>query len=226
MTHPDSSLISQETNVNSPLWVRVYRIVFGVLALFAVYRSHVIHRQDEHFIGFFTNQSNIIAGVILILGGTLFVGKTAPLWWEYVRGAGVMMMVTTGAVYALLLGGLYNPFSDAHPWSSSVLHQLIPIVMVIDLLLVPLSRRVSWWGLLVFPIYPLSYLGYSLWKGNRINWYPYDFMNPSESGGYGGVAVTIAVLLVGFVVISALVIVFSRMVSKEAEVSNSAALQV
>lgn len=199
--------------MNLPHWVRAFRIVFGVLALIAVWRNRVRNHDDIHFFDLFTNQSNIIAGVVLVLGGTILARRDAPLWWDYVRGSAVMMMVTTGAVYALLLGGIYNPFGDAHPWMSSVLHQLIPIVMVVDLLITPLGRRVAWSGMLVFTVYPLAYLGTSLWRGARTGWYPYDFLDPRANGGYDGVAITIGMLFLGFVAISAGVIAFSRTVA-------------
>lgn len=199
-----------------PVWVRTYRIVLGVLAFYAVYHNRFVQTYDEHFYQFFTNQSNIIAGIILILGGTLFARRHPPLWWDYVRGAGVMIMVTTGAVYALLLGGLYNPFGDAYPLMDSVLHQLIPVVMVLDLLIVPLSPRVNWWGLLFFSIYPLLYLGYSIANGARTGWYPYNFLDPGINGGVAGVAITVVLLMIGFLLLSALVIAFSRRASRRA----------
>jgi hypothetical protein len=205
--------LGQGHRVNLPQWVRIYRVVLGALALWAVYQNRLDQPDDEHFYQFFTNQSNIIAGIVLILGGTLFAGRRPPLPWEYLRGAAVMTMVTTGVVYALLLGGLYNPFGPAHPWMDSVLHQLIPVVMVLDLLIVPLSRRVSWWGLLVFSIYPLLYLGYAIWNGARTGWYPYNFLDPGRNGGAVGVALTVILLMIGFLMLSALVIVFSRMAS-------------
>lgn len=209
--------LEQGHRVNLPQWVRIYRVVLGALALYAVYHNRFVQTYDEHFYQLFTNQSNVIAGIILILGGTLFARRHPPLWWDYVRGAGVMIMVTTGAVYALLLGGLYNPFGDAHPLMDSVLHQLIPVVMVLDLLIVPLSPRVSWWGLLFFSIYPLLYLGYSIANGARTDWYPYNFLNPGINGGVAGVAITVCLLMIGFLLLSALVISFSRRASRPAD---------
>lgn len=121
-----------------------------------------------------------------------------------------MMMVTTGVVYAILVGGLYNPFGNAHPWLSSVLHQLMPIVMVLDLLIVSLIRRLTWWGLLAFSIYPVLYLGYSIWYGTSTGWYPYGFLNPASNGGPAGVAITVVLLMIGFIILSGLVIIHSR----------------
>lgn len=199
--------------MNLPPWVRFFRLIAGVLALIAVWRNRVEHHDDPYFFDYFTNQSNIIAGIVLILGGYVFARRNAPRWWDYIRGSAVMMMVTTGAVFALLLGGLYNPFGDAYPWWDSVLHQLIPIVMVVDLLIAPLGRRVAWWAIGIFMVYPLAYLGLALVRGADSGWYPYDFMDPDQNGGYAGVATTIGMLTVGFLLISAAVIVFSRTVA-------------
>lgn len=189
-----------------PAWVRVYRFLFGVLAIYAVLKNYSTSDVPDRFFRFFTNQSNLIAGVVLILGATVFAHRYPPLAWGYVRGSAVMMMITTGAVYALLLGGLYNPFGDAYPWTDSVLHQLMPIVMVVEVLLVPLNRRIKGSAVIIFALYPLLYLAYSLYYGANTGWYPYDFLNPQENGGYRGVLTTVGLLLAGFFAISALIL--------------------
>jgi hypothetical protein len=188
-----------------PGWIRTYRLAFGILALAAVFRNYVVF--DEWFFWrLFTNQSSLIAGIVLILGAVVFPHRRPPIAWDIIRGTAVMMMLTTGVVYAALLGGLYNPFSDAHPWSSSVMHQLLPVVMVVDLLIVPLHRRVPMWTMVFFTIYPLAWLGVTLTYGADTGWYPYDFLDPSENGGVTGVATTVGAMVIGFLVIAAVII--------------------
>lgn len=200
-----------------PIRVRIYRIAFGLLAFYALYDKRQDRLWDTHFYQFFTNQSGIIAGLILLTGGTILAHRGPPLWWDYVRGAGVMIALLTALVFAFVLDGLYNPFTDtSQHWADTVFHQLLPLVMLVDLLITPLDRRVSWWGLVMFPIYPLAYLGYCLWIGETTGWYAYAFMDPYRIGRYGpwegwaGVAFANAVLLAGFVVLSAIVLVLSR----------------
>jgi len=193
-----------------PAWVRIYRLVFGLIALYAVYNNYR-EFDDPHFWDFFTNQSNILAGVVLLLGSVVLIRRDHGLLWDLVRGSAVISMLVTGLVYGLLVGSFYNPFDGSVIWSSSVLHQLMPIVMLLDLLLVPLSRRVPWWSVIFFVTFPLIYLGVSLERGDRTGWYPYDFIDPTTyDSGMSGVVQTSVGLLAAFILLGALLIGYSR----------------
>lgn len=192
-----------------PGWIRLYRLVFGVIALVAVIMNW-IQLNDPNFWRFFTNQSGLIAGTVLVLGAMTFTHRRPPLWWEVIRGSAVLMMLVTGLVYATLLGGIYNPFDGSHRWQSSVLHQLIPLVMVADMLIAPLDRRVPMWTISFFALYPLAWLGYTMASGARSGWYPYNFLDPAQNGGAAGVALTILVLITIFLLIAALIIRLGR----------------
>lgn len=199
-----------------PSWVRVYRMLLGLLAVWAVtwdFGNWKRTRPDfdaANFWSLFTFQSNMIAGIVLVLGALLPAVVIHSRWAEMVRGASVMSMVTTGIVYATLLGGLFNPFASDQTWTNGVLHQLMPIVMVVDLVLQPPINRLAFRDSLVWTIYPLLFLAYSLMRGPVVDWYPYDFINPAEVGGYGGVAMYSVAILAGFLVIAALVTGLSR----------------
>jgi len=52
-------------------------------------------------------------------------------------------------------------------------------------------RRTQWWLL-----FPLAYFGYSLLREPAAGFYPYPFLNPRLSGGYGRVTVYVVVLAV------------------------------
>jgi hypothetical protein len=188
-----------------PWWIRLYRLGFGTLAIVAVIKNYV-DLDDPNFWRFFTNQSNAVAGVVLILGSLFFTRWRSPLWWDVVRGTTVLMLLVTGIVYALLLDGIYNPFDGSHRWASTVLHQVMPIAMTIEILLVPLHRSVPMWSAFLFAVYPLVYLGYTLWHGAETGWYPYSFLDPAENSGADGVAITVILMLVGFLLIAALII--------------------
>jgi hypothetical protein len=172
-----------------------------MLALVAVFTNYV-DLDEEHFWHFFTNQSSLLAGIVLVLGGTVFTHRHSPLAWDIMRGTAVMMMLTTGVVYAVLLDGVYNPFDGSHRWPSSVMHQLLPVVLLVDILLVPLHRSVPMWSMSFFTVYPLGWLGFTLWYGNDGGWYPYDFLNPDTGGGVTGVAITIGAMVIAFLIIA------------------------
>lgn len=194
-----------------PIWIRGYRLIFGLIALIAVFWN-LQHLDDPYFWNFFTNQSSLLAGIVLILGATLFMRIRNPEWWDIVRGIAMISMLVTGLVYVTLLDGFYNPFTTSdHTWASSVMHQLLPIVMLIDILIVPLAPRTPSFTALVYPIYPLFYLGWFLIRGSQNGWYPYDFVDHrTYSNGYTGVAITCGALLVAFIVIGLSIIWYSR----------------
>lgn len=199
-----------------PRWIFLARLVFGALAVVAVGKNYV-DLDEAHFWHFFTNQSSLLAGIVLLLGATVFTRHRSPLAWDIVRGTSVMMMLTTGVVYAALLEGLYNPLNGEHPWTSSYMHQLLPIVMLADILVVPLHRTVPLWSLSFFSVYPLAWLGFTLWYGGDTGWYPYDFLDPGENGGWSGVSVTVGAMIAAFLLIAALLIGLGRIMRPRGE---------
>lgn len=121
---------------------------------------------------------------------------------DLLRGAAVVYLAITGVVYALLLAGL--PGQGVQPWVNTVVHQVVPVVLVLDWLLVPPARPVplprAWWWL----VFPLLFCAYTLVRGPFVGWYPYPFLDPGPHG-YGHVAVGAAGIAVGFVVATLLV---------------------
>lgn len=200
-----------------PIWIRLYRVAFGALALWAVYDKRQASPFSTHFWDFFTNQSGVVVGVVLLLGGAAFAQREPPLWWEYLRGAGIVVAVLTGVVFAVLLDGLYNPITTTPRfWQDTVFHQVLPLVMLADLAIVPLHRRVGRAALVIFPLYPFAYLLYCLRLGESTGWYAYRFMDPYAIGryapvsGWAGVALTNGVLLLGVLLLTVAMIRFSR----------------
>ena len=149
------------------------------------------------FFSFFTVQSNVAAAAML--GLLVVVRRTERRrWFDAVRGGVVFFVAITGVVFALLLQGLQEELQTTIPWVDTVLHRVVPLVLVVDWLLEPprhrLSARVAlaWIGCLA------AWLAYTLVRGALVDWYPYPFVDASVHG-YGGVAVRCAALLVAFV---------------------------
>ena len=54
---------------------------------------------------------------------------------------------------------------------------------------------------LLWLAFPAVYLGYTIIRGALTGWYPYPFLDPSQTDGYGGVAIwcgAILVIILGF----------------------------
>ena len=197
--------------MDQPTWIRSYRVVLAVLA-FAALIGKYVHDADSvvQYLSKFTTQSNAIGMVVLLAGAILGAQKANSRGWAQVRGAAVMYLLTTGIVYGVLLEGFDNPFTSDREWSHTVLHQVMPIVMVLDLIVRPLRHRLSWRDAVTWTVYPILYLVYSLIRGAIVDWYPYDFINPTEVGGYDGVALYSAGITAGFLTVAMAIVQVNR----------------
>jgi hypothetical protein len=174
-----------------------YRVVFAVLALVAIAVQAVSLANHGafnpgNFFSFFTIQSNLIAVALLVAGAATWrAGRSATL--DFLRGAGVVYMTVTGIVYFLLLRN--TDVDTAIPWVNSVVHEVMPLVIVADWLIDPPAARIAVWRGLLWLSYPLVWIAYTLIRGAITSWYPYPFVNPAN-GGYASVAVSSAVIAV------------------------------
>ena len=192
-----------------------YKVFFALLGFSAIVTeiATIAARgtwNPGNFFSFFTIESNIIIAVSLLLGAFAMYAKKKSKKLDYFRGAATLYMVVTGIVFSLLLSGLEGVALTAVPWDNIVLHYIIPVAAVIDWIIDPPSRRIEFKKALAWLIFPLAYLVYSLTRGPIVNWYPYPFLNPAN-GGYGQIAVTSLLILVGGI---AMVWVVSRIGTK------------
>ena len=198
--------------MGEPGWVRGYRLFFAVLTIVAIVWQYLdpgirsLH-ATVNFFSFFTIQSNIIGVVVFLVGASSLLRHPDSLTWSLIRGAAAMYLTTTFFVYCILLAGLEESLQTTIPWVNAVLHQIFPVVVVADLLLRPLARRVDFrTAALTWTIYPLLYLAYTLVRGPIANWYPYPFLDPDRAGGYIGIAAYCICILIGFLVFTGLIL--------------------
>jgi hypothetical protein len=150
-----------------------YRLVFGLATLATVGYLATRVPSLPNLLSYFTVLSNVFGAVVLLAG----VFRPVP---DLLRGAAALYLGMTGLVFALLLSGL--DLGLLEPWANSLLHHVMPVVLVVDWLLVPPRRgfpvvRSLWW--LVFPA---AYLVYTLVRGSVVDWYPYPFVDPRPRG--------------------------------------------
>ena len=178
----------------------VFRTLFAFLAVGAIL-VQLIGLLDNptfrplNFFSYFTIQSNLIGAAVLLTGAIRRDIHTPT--FDVVRGAAVVYLVTTGIVFSVLLAG--TDVDTAIPWVNSVLHEVMPLVIVVDWLLDPPSRHISYRHSLLWLAYPLVWVVYTLIRGPLADWYPYPFLDPAN-GGYGSVLVYCVAI---FVVVSA-----------------------
>ena len=163
--------------------------VLGLVAVVTALRAST--GSTANFFSFFTIESNVLAVVVLLVGGILDPRSTR---WAYVRGGATLYMTITGIVYAALLSNVDVQLTD--PWVNSVLHRVLPLVLLLDWVALPPWPAVSWRAALGWLAVPLAYFAYSLLRGPIADWYPYPFLDPRPDG-YDHVVVYAVVLAVG-----------------------------
>lgn len=179
---------------------RAARLALASLILVALFAQLAIgmSRADltvANFFSFFTVLSNTMAVVVL-----------AMLAWDpehssskrfsLFRGAVTVYMSVTGLVYAVLLAPTGIDVGLTEPWVNWSLHILGPLAVAGDWLFFPPGDEMPRHAPLYWLAFPAVYLVYSLIRGALVDWYPYPFLDPRETGGYGAVAIWSAVVLV------------------------------
>ena len=176
----------------------VARLAFATLAVVAM--THQLDSLGRAKAGnsfsFFTIQSNIAAASMLAL--LVVVRKPERgVWFEAVRGGVVFFIAVTGVVFALLLQGLQEDLQTTTSWGDTVVHRVMPFVLVVDWLLEGPRHRLPRWVALAWLGCLGAWLAYTLVRGAIVDWYPYPFVDVSVHG-YDGVALRCAGLLVAF----------------------------
>ena len=153
------------------------------------------------FFSYFTVEANTLAVISLGVSSFALATGTVSRALDLFRGAVTLYMTTTILIFIVLLSGYPSKELTAVPWDNTVLHYLMPIIIIVDWLIVPPVRRIGYRSAVVWLGFPLAYLFYSLIRGHFVHWYPYPFMNPTHRG-YLGVIITSVVIAVILAVIT------------------------
>ena len=177
--------------------VRVAGAVLGVAAIATALSDRT--GPLSNFVSFFTIESNLLAMVVLLVGGLLDPRSER---WAWFRGLVTLAMVITGMVYAALLSDV--DLQLAAPWTNAVLHRVLPVLLLVDWLFFPPWPKLSARAALGWLAFPLAYFAYSLLRGSVADWYAYPFLDPRPHG-YDRVALNAVALAAGMAVLALLV---------------------
>jgi hypothetical protein len=165
------------------------------------------HQFDAgNFFSFFTVEANTLAVISLALSSVALAAGTMSRALDLFRGAVTLYMTTTILIFIVLLSGYPSKDLTAVPWDNTVLHYLMPVIIMVDWLIAPPRRGITYRSAVVWLAFPLAYLFYSLIRGHFVHWYPYPFMNPTHHG-YLGVIITSIVIAV---ILAAITWIISR----------------
>lgn len=183
------------------------RAASASLVLFAIVVQAVTNIGQGNFdatrfFAFFTVLSNLFgAALFLVLALRWRSVRSDTL--DLLRGASVVYLTVTFIVVIVLLSGA--ELQLAIPWVDFVLHKVFPVIVVIDWLLDPPTSRLTYRGGLLWLVFPVVWVTFTLIRGALAGWYPYPFLDPAN-GGYGSVAFYFVAIVVGFLAIGAMTV--------------------
>jgi len=194
----------------------LYRSAFGVFrALLGLYllgsvvwqvadRIRVDRFRPFEYFAFFSIDSSIFAGIVVLLSGIwLLQGKAETDRQNILRLIVTVSMIIVGVVYHALLGdSAVAPEDIGYEWPripNLVIHTWAPIAIAFDYLLSirgakPKLRKALW-----VVVYPLIWLFLSIIRGLADGWWPYWFINPGSEGGVVGMITYILLIAGGFI---------------------------
>lgn len=174
-----------------------YKLFFSLLGFAAIVTeiATVVERDrfnPINFFSFFTIESNLLVFLLLLASAiALAAGKNHKL--DTIRGAVTVYILIVGIGFSFLLQGLEDVALTAVPWDNIVLHYIIPWAVLIDFIIDQPRRKLVFRKSLLWLLFPIMYMVYSLARGAISGWYPYPFLNPATNG-YGSIAVTASCL--------------------------------
>lgn len=190
--------------------VRLLAAAFGAftLAAFLIYTLGVSGPVFANFVSYFTVQSTTGAVVIWATAGVIALRRESdPSWLPTARLLVTTYLVVSGIVFTIIhIEAAARDVPLGLPWSSQVLHYVLPSYALIEWFLAPGRRDVRWRSLPVVLAFPALWGAYTMVRGALIGWYPYFFLDATqvstmETVGYcsvaGGLFMGVSALLLG-----------------------------
>lgn len=129
---------------------------------------------------FFTIQSNVLSGLV---SAQLAVRPDRDGWsWRALRLAALTGITVTGIVYSAVLADVHEPHGAAESTVNTIVHYVVPIMMVLGWLLFGPRRRIDRSTVLGALLFPLLWTGYTVARGAVWHWYPYPFVDVTAHG--------------------------------------------
>ena len=174
-----------------------------------------------NFFSYFTIQSAMLAVVTLgIAAGYALFAPNDPPWLGILRTMVTAYLLVSGIVFALIVSqASTRDYRVDVPWSDTLLHWVVPALAVIAWTadsIMAVNPPVPWSTVGWVLVYPSSWLAYTLVRGADLGWYPYFFLDEAQVGGALGVAAYCALVLVIFVLITALLVAINRALARRA----------
>lgn len=168
--------------------MKLFRFLAAALGWFALVLQYWLMMNADaangpidrtiNFFSFFTILSNILAALAMTAA---LVAPNSFLNRPGVRTAIATYIIVVGVTYHLLLRDLWDP-QGWQKIADYTLHYVTPVLFVLDWLLFVPKRSVTWSTALKALVFPILYLGWTLYHGSWSGFYPYPFVDVSKLG--------------------------------------------
>jgi hypothetical protein len=161
-----------------------------------------------NFFGYLTIHSNIWFMAITLVAGVVALRRDVdPRWLTTLRAATLTATVTSGVVFAILMYVAHTQGTVMDvDWSDHVLHFILPPLAIAEWLATPGRGRAQWRSIFLILGYVVVWGVLTLVRGAFVDWYPYFFLDPNQSGGIAVEVGLCTVAMAFFAVIASAII--------------------
>lgn len=171
--------------VSTRKWFGVARVIAAITAIVALvgdinFTIGTSPFAITNFFSYFTVQSMVLAVIVFALAAVIALRQARdPVWLDQLRALATTYVTVSGIVFAVLLvEGTSRGVPVWAPWSSQILHFVIPAYALLDWWLAP-GREVPWKTLALVMLFPGIWVIYTMIRGASVYWYPYFFLDPA-----------------------------------------------
>lgn len=191
--------------------------LFALIGWFAVITQFVLMVNNRaasvpetiiRFFSFFTILTNILVALYFTV---LAVAKKDSVTFVSRPGtltAIAIYITTVGVVYQVVLRHVWRP-TGMQLIVDELLHTIIPVLVIIFWFLYENVKPIKYKQITAWLLYPLLYLGCILIRGSFLSYYPYPFIDVTALGMTKALT-NAAVLLIAFIIVSALFIFIGK----------------
>ena len=150
---------------------------------------------------YFTILTNLLVAVVFTALAVERTGMRA----SWVVAGTMLSILLVGIIYALLLHGTME-LSGGSAVANVLNHMATPVLVPLFWIIFTPKGQLRWSHPLVWAIYPLAYLAYSLIRGGQTGKYPYPFLDPGLVGWrqtmLSNLAIAVAFLICSYTLVA------------------------
>ena len=213
---------------NSNASKKIVMVSIAIIAWFALIAQFYLILQSTgqtgfstiktivNFFSYFTILSNLLVAVCLT---TSLLSPSSGLGSFFskvtVQSAIAVYIFIVGLVYNLVLRGIVT--LTGLGWVvDNMLHVVVPVLFVLYWFIYTTKGALHWKNIILWLLFPVFYLTYSLLRGAVVDWYPYPFIH-ADKLGYTKVLINCLLVALAYLSIGLLFILFNRQMKKSAQ---------